>query len=184
MNFAHNSRRAVAIVMLAAISAAILAPAASADHGRRYKGRSRVVYAPPMVHRTYVSPRVYHRDSGAAPLLAGFIGGLILGATVSHAAPPPDYYYYDPYCHERFASLEIYREHVWRHEHPRVVRVIEVGSGDCAYSYRYDSGAWHRCGSDRDYGYDGGYRGHDDGYRGQYDDRGYEDDDQGDYRDR
>lgn len=175
MNFAHNTRRAVAIAMLAAISAALLAPAASADHGRRYKGRPRVVSGPPVVYRSYApAPRYYVRESGAAPVIAGFLGGLILGATVTHAAPPPDYYYYDPYCHERFASLEIYRRHVWRHEHPRVVRVIEVGSGDCAYSYRYDDGAWRRCGSDYGYGYHDRYRGDDDGYRGRYDDEGYD----------
>ena len=150
------TRRTVSTLLLAVITAAILAPAANADPG----GRRR--YRPSQVEtrRVYGGQRVVVRESGGAQVLAGFLGGLILGVAVSHAAPPPDYYYYDSYCDEEFATLEVYRAHVYHHHHPYVVRVIERDNGDCAYSYRYDQGAWRRCGND--YGYDDGYQ----GYRG------------------
>ena len=47
-----------------------------------------------------------------------------MGATLAHAAPA-GYAYYDPYCHEDFATLEVYRSHLYHHHHPGIVRVIE-----------------------------------------------------------
>ena len=159
----YATRRTIAILLVTALAVSALAPAASADRGRRYKGRG------PVVREVFVRhPRshVVVRGSSAAPVIAGFLGGLILGATMTHAAPPPDYYYWDPYCHERFASLEIYGSHIHRHRHPGVVRVIEVRTGECAYDYRYDEGRWYR---DDDDGCDrgGAYRDRDE----RWDDR-------------
>src|SRR5262249_18665677 len=88
-------------------------------------------YAPPTIVRyrqpTYSTYVV--RRSNAGPVFAGFLGGLFLGASLAHAAPA-GYAYYDPYCHESFATLDVYYEHVPVHHHPSVVRVIE-DDGTC-----------------------------------------------------
>ena len=84
---------------------------------------------------------IVRRSSGAGPVIAGFLGGLFLGATLANAAPR-GYDYYDPYCDENFSSLVVYRQHLHMHHHPRIVRVIEDGSGDCVHQYRYDDGEW------------------------------------------
>ena len=130
--------RWMAGLLVVAMVTALVAPAAQADHrrGRRYKG--------PVYH----SPVVYHpgsvyvvRRSSAGPAIAGFIGGLFLGATLAHAAPA-GFYYHDPYCDRRFVSLEVYRTHLHRHHHPRVVRVVEYDTGACVHTYRYHDGDW------------------------------------------
>ncbi|HJQ65583.1 MAG TPA: hypothetical protein VJ816_04360 [Gemmatimonadales bacterium] len=135
--------RWMAVVLVVAMMTALVAPAAMADRGRRYKGgyhRSN--------HRSHGSVYVVRRSS-AGPAIAGFLGGLFLGAALAHAAPA-GYAYYDPYCEERFVSLEIYRTHLHRHHHPRVIRVIEVDGGSYVRSYRYDDGRW-RAWDDDDY---------------------------------
>jgi hypothetical protein len=153
MKSGKRQERVIAIVMLAAMTLATFAPAAMADHGRgRYKGdgpvvRSRVVvrsYGPAYTSRARYSPGsvyIVRRSSNAGPVIAGFLGGLFLGATLANAAPH-GYDYYDPYCDESFGSLTAYRQHLYAHHHPRIVRVIEIGSGDCVHSYRYDRGEW------------------------------------------
>ena len=128
-----------------ALVSAMVAPAAQADHRRvrRYKGWPS--YNTRVVTRYYSPGSVYVvRRSSAGPAIAGFLGGLFLGATLAHAAPA-GYVYYDSYCDERFVSLEIYRAHLHRHHHPRVVRVVECDSGDWVNTYRYDDGDWRRC---------------------------------------
>jgi hypothetical protein len=139
MDSSINHRRWMTGVLLAAIVTATVAPAAQAGHGRytRYK------YAGPRVVTRYHSPGSVYviRRSGPGPVIAGFLGGLFLGATLAHAAPA-GYSYYDPYCDERFMSLEVYRTHLYRHHHPRIVRVIEVDTGDCVRSYQYQDGNW------------------------------------------
>jgi hypothetical protein len=100
------------------------------------------------------------RESNVGPVFAGLIGGLILGTAIAHAsAPPPDYYYWDSYCDERFVSLDRYRHHLRYHHHPYVVRVIGARSGACEFSYRWHDGAWHRWDDDgwRDRGWDDRY---------------------------
>ena len=139
----HNTRR-MAAVLLAAIVVAGIAPAAHADHHVRYKDDGRR-----WEHRGeggryyYRSPGATYtvRRSSAGPAIAGFLGGLFLGATLAHAAPD-GYTYYDPYCHESFATLEVYRTHLYHYHHPRVVRVIEVDSGNYVRSYHYQHGRW------------------------------------------
>jgi hypothetical protein len=148
-----RQERVLAIVMLAAMAIATFAPAALADRGgRRYKGDGPVVHSR-VITRGYrpsygYAPRygpgsvyIVRRSSSAGPAIAGFLGGLFLGATLANAAPR-GYDYYDPYCNESFISLGAYRQHLYLHHHPSIVRVIEVGSGDCVHSYRYDGGEW------------------------------------------
>ena len=156
MNSSGYVRRSVVGLMLAALAVSALAPMAQAKHAewRRYKGdfresrRAHYYYPPACVVEV-------HRSSCGIPAFAGFIGGLALGAAIAgpheYAPPPPDYYYYDPYCHERFASLQVYFGHVHHYHHPRVVRVIEVDTGECVHTYRYDHGDWE----DPDQGWNG-----------------------------
>ena len=120
--------------LVAAIVLATVAPAAQADRRhRRYKGS----YHTRVVTRPHASGSVYIvRRSSVGPAIAGF-----LGATLAHAAPD-GYLYHDPYCDESFVSLEIYRTHLHRHHHPRVVRVLERDSGDCVRTYHYSNGDW------------------------------------------
>ena len=135
--------RWMAGLLLAAILTATVAPAAQADHRRhrRYKWKGPVYTTQVVRHHGPGSVYVVRRSS-AGPAIAGFLGGLFLGATLAHAAPA-GFAYYDPYCDERFVSLEIYRTHLHRHHHPRIVRVIELDTGDCVHSYRYADGGWH-----------------------------------------
>jgi hypothetical protein len=156
MNEMLKHRRWLASVLIAAMSVAILAPTADAGHkGRRYKGSGnrggdyretgvvRQVYAPVRTVRYVRSPHSTYvvRRSSAGPVIAGFLGGLFLGAAIANAAPV-GYEYYDSYCDESFATLEIYHSHLRHHRHPRIVRVIEADSGHCVRSYRYDDGSW------------------------------------------
>ena len=131
-------------LLLAALVATAAAPGAEARHGgwRRYKdvpscgGGAHHVFAPTRVVEV-------RGPSCGVSSLAGFIGGLALGAVLSSPSPPPDdYYYFDPYCGERFASLEIYRDHLRYHRHPRIARVIEIDSGACVHTWRYQHGGW------------------------------------------
>lgn len=80
--------------------------------------------------------------SSRGPAIAGFLGGLFLGATLSHAAPS-GFVYWDPYCHRGFASLELYEEHCERHAHGAEIDVVEAPpGGDLEY------GRWDRDRSD------------------------------------
>jgi len=172
------------IVLGVAMAAASVVSPADADHGRRYKGAGgypggysggypggyggvRVVRRVSVCQGrsyTYIS-----RSSCGTPALAGFVGGLIVGNVLAHAAPPPQAcprvvdtpdYYYDPYCHESFSSLDAYGEHLNHCDHPALVRVIDGDTGRCVGEREWREGRW--C--------DGG----DDG--GRYDDRDRNDD--------
>ena len=130
-------------VLLAAIVMAAVAPAADADRrrGRRYKGWD-PSYGTRVVTRYHSPSSVYVvRRSNAGPAIAGFLGGLFLGATLAHAAPD-GFIYHDPYCDERFVTLEVYRTHLRHHHHPRVVRVLERDSGSCVHTWHYQDGDW------------------------------------------
>src|SRR5262245_34566989 len=99
MKRSNRIMRWMAGPLAAAILLAAIAPAALADHGRgrRYKGVA-PVYCPTPV-RYHSSGSVYVvRRSSAGPAIAGFLGGLFLGATLAHAAPAGSagYVYYDP----------------------------------------------------------------------------------------
>jgi hypothetical protein len=141
MKPSSHHRRWITGLLLAAIVLATVAPAAQAD-------RRRVRYKYPRGYETRVVTRQYYpgsvyvvRRSSAGHAIAGFLGGLFLGATLAHAAPA-GFYYYDPYCDERFVSLEFYGGHLRHHHHPRIIRVMTVDSGECVRSYRYHDGEW------------------------------------------
>jgi hypothetical protein len=179
MNALFKIRNPITGLVLAGIVVASLSPAVSADPGRRYKGVGGGHGPGPVARRVYVAPRraVYVRHSDAAPLIAGLIGGFVLGNVIAHASdpyysypapacpPPPSYFYWDPYCQERFGSLESYRSHLYGHPHPGIARMIDRESGDCVRTYRWDEGGW---------------RSWDDGRDGQQD-RGWSEDDNRDW---
>lgn len=152
MNFSTTMQRWTATGLLATTLMLTIAPAASAGRGnRRYKGVEEVRVS----HRSHRDGRVIIRErSGAGPVIAGIIGGFILGTAVSHAQPvvvherecappPPRYHYYDPYCDEWMEDLDECRFHARDHRHPRVVRVYEVGSDRCVRDLRWYGGEWH-----------------------------------------
>lgn len=151
------AKRAVAGLMLAALAVTMVAPAAEAgQRSRKHRGRSshvvqRTVYRP--VYRPVQRVVHVHRSSDGAAF-AGFVGGLVLGAVLSSAsqahADGPRYDYYDPYCGEHFGTLEVYHSHFRSHYHPRIVRVIEVRSGDCVETLRYGGGEWRHWNEDWD----------------------------------
>ena len=164
--------RGMQIVLVAALAAASVASPAAADHGRRYKGPSGFPgdWHPRFVQRVHASPGWSYsyssRSSCGAPAFAGFIGGLIIGSALAHAAPPPAYcapvaanYYYDPYCHERFSSLDAYGHHLDNCRHPAWVRVIDGNSGRCVGERYWQGGGWRERWDSRD----GGERGDDQG---------------------
>ena len=154
MNRKSVTNRALGALLLVALASASLAPAALADRdhvrykrgGPDFRGRGvmRVVPRGP-----YFIER--HSDTGA---IVGFLGGLVLGSMLSSAPPPPPppvYEYYDPYCRERFDTLEAYDEHLYDHRHPRRAEVLEVHSGRCVDTLDWRDGRWHsRDDQDRD----------------------------------
>jgi len=149
-----HARRWVAGLALAALMVTMAAPAAEArskKHRDRGSHHTRVVKRVKYKTSHRHAPRPYrtvvhhvHRSSDV-PVFAGFIGGLVLGAVLTNAAQADvvrDYDYYDPYCNRHFESLAVYRTHFPGHHHPRVVRVIEVRSGDCVETLRWHEGDW------------------------------------------
>lgn len=151
---ARFNRGALTLLAAATLAASFATPAA-ADRGRRYKG----VYGGgdygPRVQRVLVAgPRfVYSRSSCGSPGLAGFIGGLVIGSAIAHAvtpapvycAPPPvpADYYFDPYCHRRFTSLDDYADHLDRCDHPSSVEIRDGRSGRQIGECYWQGGRWH-----------------------------------------
>lgn len=136
-------RRPMAIAMLAILATASVAPFAEA--GRKHR-RYREVRVERRVRPAYRSVRVVRRPhasytvwrrSSHGPVIAGFLGGLFLGATLANAAPH-GFTYWDPYCHRGFASLEVYYSHCSNHRHERQIEVVEV-------PYGHDSRDVHYC---------------------------------------
>jgi len=140
--------RGIQLALAGTIAAASLASPAAADHWRRYKypPRHAHVYVAPAPGRVYIS----HSSCGA-PALAGFVGGLVIGSVIAHAAPPPPVYcapppayvYYDPDCGRSFTSLDLCASHYCGYGHPRVVQVIEVDSGRCVGERYWFHGRWY-----------------------------------------
>jgi hypothetical protein len=148
MGACFDTRRWTTGILLAAFATAALSPAAEAAH-RRYKdvGNS---CPPPASYGHYAPRRVVYveRHSDAAPLFAGLIGGLVLGSVLAQNSAPvhavaPAYYYWDPYSHVRYEALPVYDSRYCYHEHPRVLRVISVATGDCMGTYHWYRGDWH-----------------------------------------
>lgn len=154
MKTLESHKRWMAGLMVAALSLALIAPAAQAHTARHHRYKGPVVREKRIV-RYRPAPRrvVYiHRHDSVIPVLASFLGGLVIGAAVAHADDPGDYVYYDPYCRHRFVSLDAYLDDysMHRYHHPRVVQVISIRTGECVDSYRYHEGYWY--GSHAPYG--------------------------------
>ena len=155
--FSMHWKRWTAAALLVIVTAAAGAPVAEAGSHKYRKGKHKYRAARYERHdgrsqgrRGPYRARYEHKRSGSSnDLIAGLIIGTAVGATLArgsqpvYAAPPPDQYYYDPYCRDRFSSLDSYRSHCGRHDHPKIVRVIEIESGDCSGSYRWDDGRWN-----------------------------------------
>ena len=150
-----HTKRWIVVGLLGSTLVALAAPA-FADH-RRFKG---VQASAPQ--------RVYVRDrsSNVGPVLAGIVGGFILGAAVTSNAQPrvvheqtwyddepyydsrpiqysqPVYQYYDPYGDGWYDSLDQYQ---YVSGGPQVVFVIDVRSGQRVRELQYRSGRWNRC---------------------------------------
>jgi hypothetical protein len=143
MNTNSIGNRALTALLLAALAGAALAPDALADGpGRHPHGRPafRERHVTRVVHRgPYFIER--HSDAGA---IVGFLGGLVVGSILASAppAPPPAYDYYDPYCDERFLTIEAYDEHLCGHRHPRSVEVVEVHGGRYVATLDWRDGRW------------------------------------------
>lgn len=144
MKVLHAIQRPIVVVMLAAFMLATFAPLAEADRRkRRYKGGrgyTRVVerhHAP--VHRYY-----RRGDSNAGPLVAGLIGGFILGALTTKAARQEKYVYWDPYCERGYSSFDDCRAHWGCHDGPKVLYQVDSRSGRCVDAWRHSSDGWHR----------------------------------------
>lgn len=158
----RNVSKVLTGLVLAALIATTVAPAAEADRGHKGRGKHKQVYAPwhqkhrpeRVVRYVYRGPRVvehhYYRDRDGHSGIA-FLGGLILGAVITnaHAAHADHYFYADPYCDARFSSLDAYYAHARYHEHPRVVHVIEISSGHWVDSYAWHRGGWRHYEADR-----------------------------------
>jgi hypothetical protein len=128
---------------LAALSAAALtlaiAQSAQADPGwRRWKQLDHGRWG-----RT--EQRVVFRQTecgSAAPVLAGLIGGFVLGATMTHphvglvhereyAPPPPRYRYEDAYGDRWWDTLGECREAAYERYGPRVIKVVDERTERC-----------------------------------------------------
>lgn len=88
------------------------------------------------VHRRPSASYTVWRRSSHGPVIAGFLGGLFLGATIANAAPH-GYAYWDPYCHQHFGTLELYYSHCSHHRHEHTIQVIEVPAGYGHSDYHY-----------------------------------------------
>lgn len=167
MSMLSHSSRWTAGLLATTLALATLVPAAQADRGGswvRYKHggsdrSARVVRYDRAPQRVYVQ-----RSSSVGPALVGFLGGLVVGSAIhSHpvnASAAVDYNYWDPYCHRSYASRDAYYSHSRYAHHPRLVRVIEVDSGDCVRSEEYCDGRWYERAPN---------------FRASYDQRSYED---------
>jgi hypothetical protein len=127
-----------------------------------YRDVYRPSYRSSYRHRSPYATYTVWRRSNSGAVFAGFVGGLFLGATLANAAPA-GFAYYDPYCHDTFATLGAYYSHCGVHRHTRTVHVIEIAAGYGYNDYHYCGGceehywgASHSCGHDSydDYEYD------------------------------
>ena len=173
MNAFHH--RLIAGSLLATFAIGAMAPAAYAGHGRESHRKYRRFEHSGYAEGVDVLPRrvieYRHRSSGCGSPLAGFLGGVAVGAIISSAAQSrssaygscgrqPAYYpsrsrcdadadpysYEDPYCHERFSSLDLYLVHARRHcHHAWVAQVIDDRDGGCVDVIRYNGDRWESC---------------------------------------
>jgi hypothetical protein len=104
----------------------------------------------------------YYAHDNAGPVLASFIGGLVIGSQLNHhvvvehtypatrviyttpACPYDEYAYYDPYSDRSFRSLDDCYRAMYDDGAPMVVEQIDVRSGRCVETWRWANGGWCR----------------------------------------
>jgi hypothetical protein len=155
------TKRWIAVGLVAAVALTLASPALAGK--RRYKSsRSQTV------ERVVVR----ERSSNIGPVLAGVVGGFILGQAVANAQQPrvvhevyepapryhrvAQYRYYDPYGDRWYDSLD---QCHFRSGGPQIVFVIDARSGHRVRQLQYRHGRWNRWDGDY-YATYGGGRGH------------------------
>ena len=142
MSHANWSTRILAVALIASTGLLTIAPVAEAGHHGRGRARG---------HHASSQTVVVYRSS-PAPILAGIVGGFILGsayaarsAPVVHTVayePAPRYRYWDPYCDTWFVSLSSCREHSYHEGHAQIVKVYDYDGGPCVRTMQWSAGAW------------------------------------------
>jgi hypothetical protein len=200
MNFSAFHKRVVVSALMAVMAMGAIAPAAFAGQGpgdgykyRRGEGSRQVG-----TYQSYGTRSIHRSGSNVAPVIAGIIGGIAIGALLTSNSHPAyaeqqyryddepqyryddeDVYYVDPYEDRTYASLNIYVGSTENCDHPRFVRVMDRRSNRCLRTIRYSQSSWSDCGS----GYGGytdtyfhrsGSYGHGGYVRGGYDRGGYD----------
>jgi len=136
-----QTSRGIAALLAVLILAASVTPADAGGwkhHQPKYRRHAKVV--------AYQPRTVVVHESCNSSAFAGFVGGIVLGTVLTSAAyanDAPHYIYYDPYCGSRYTSMDACRAHFVHSRHPRVIQVIEYGSGRCVDTYTWHRGHWH-----------------------------------------
>jgi len=170
-------RKVLAGMAVTILALATVAPFAEAGTYRRRTSNSDYYRGPVVIQRSYPSGGRYYRSgSNVGPVLAGFFGGLLLGAVLTNRSN--QVVYRDPYCDRDFYSRQAFVDHCNTYHRSREVRIVHYSSGRQYYDDCQDRGYYgdSRYG-DRTYQRDDGYYRGDD-YRGDYrdDDRYYRND--------
>src|SRR5512132_2615650 len=100
MHTTTHTRRWLAGAILATFALTALAPVAQAGRGPGDGREVRAMGGPRVIQRVVYPLRaayMRHSSSNVAPVLAGLIGGFVLGSMVSHSAPAVEasYTYWD-----------------------------------------------------------------------------------------
>jgi hypothetical protein len=149
MSHASRSNRILAIALL--VSTCLLAIAPVAEAGRRHRAhRHKGSHAWCRVDHHGHDHAVVVRQSGPGPVLAGLVGGFIIGTAYARSTPvvhtvaytsAPRYRYWDPYCDTWHASLSDCRAHGQHGGHPHIVKVFD--DGRCVRTMQWSAGAWY-----------------------------------------
>lgn len=92
--------------------------------------------------RAYCPPRVvYSRPRYYDPYPRSSFS---IGITISNV-PRAGYGYWDPYCDDRFSTLDAYLVHARYEHHPCVVELVELRTGDPVCRYEYGGDGWELC---------------------------------------
>lgn len=163
MHLSTRIQRTVSIGMLAVTAILLMAPMAQAgngrNNGRRYKGVHRSSHRVSQPQHSRVVYSRSSRHSNAAPIIAGVIGGFILGSAIGNAHARPvvrervvvreaRHRYYDPYCEQYYDTLDECRLASRDHRHAHIVQVIDSRRDECVETLRWERGGWQQCDDD------------------------------------
>ena len=56
--------------------------------------------------------------------------------------PPAGCYYYDPFCEQRFSTLDEYTDHIDGQDHPKTIEIVRQGTGDRVRTLEFVGGYW------------------------------------------